>query len=88
MKKIHDINLIIDMPFEKSGFEGNPNKKMVLLQPTTHCLLNVTESLFFVITLSEIDHAHFERVSYATKNFALTLVFKDFFILPHSGHRC
>ena len=80
----YDINLMIDVPFKKSGFEANPNKEMVLLQPTTHCLINVTESPFFVITLSEIDHAHFERVSYATKNFDLTLVFKDFSILPRT----
>jgi hypothetical protein len=68
----------------ESGFEGNPNKEMVLLQPTTHCLINVTEQPFFCLTLSEIDHAHFERVSYATKNFDLTLVFKDFTILPRT----
>lgn len=80
----YDINLMIDVPFKKSGFEGNPNKEMVLLQPTTHCLINVTENPPFVITLSEIDHAHFERVSYATKNFDLTLVFKDFSILPRT----
>mmetsp|Transcript_8536 Transcript_8536/g.8461 ORF Transcript_8536/g.8461 Transcript_8536/m.8461 type:complete len:271 (+) Transcript_8536:1090-1902(+) len=80
----YDINLMIDVPFKKSGFEGNPNKEMVLLQPTTHCLINVTEQPFFCLTLSEIDHAHFERVSYATKNFDLTLVFKDFTILPRT----
>ena len=80
----YDFNLMIDVPFKKSGFEGNPNKEMVLLQPTTHCLVNVTENPPFVITLSEIDHAHFERVSYATKNFDLTLVFKDFNILPRT----
>jgi nucleosome binding factor SPN SPT16 subunit len=58
----YDINLMIDVPFKKSGFEGNPNKEMVLLQPTTHCLINVTETPSFVLTLSEIDHAHFERL--------------------------
>ena len=78
----YDFNLQVDVPFKKSGFEGNPHKEMVALQPTTHCLVNLTETPFFLVTLSEIDHAHFERVTYATKNFDLVLVFKDYSIPP------
>jgi nucleosome binding factor SPN SPT16 subunit len=80
----YDFSLQIDVPFRKSGFEGNHSKEMVLIQPTTHCLVNLTEMPFFVITLSEIDHAHFERVSYATKNFDLTFIFKDFTVVPRT----
>jgi len=78
----YDFPLNVDVPFRKSGFEGNANKEMVLIQPTTHCLISVTEIPFFVVTIADIDHVHFERVTYATKNFDLTLIFKDFTLPP------
>jgi nucleosome binding factor SPN SPT16 subunit len=78
----YDFNLQIDVPFKKSGFEGNWNKEMVLLQPTTHCLVNLTEWPSFVITLSEVEHCHMERVTYATKNFDLTFIFKNWDMPP------
>jgi nucleosome binding factor SPN SPT16 subunit len=80
----YDYNLLIDVPFKKSAFEGNPFKEMVLLQPTTNCLVNLTEVPFFVITLSEVEHAHFERVTYATKNVDLTFIFKNWDIPPRT----
>lgn len=72
----------IDIPFYKSGFEGNCHKEMVFLQPTTHCLVNLTENPPFVLTLEDIDHVHFERVTYATKNFDATFIFKNFMLPP------
>ena len=42
---------------------------MVLMQPSTHCLVNLTEWPPFVLTLQEVEHVHFERVTYATKVF-------------------
>lgn len=80
----YDFNLQMDIPFKKSGFEGNWSKEMVLLQPTTHCLVNLTEWPPLVITLSEVEHAHFERVTYATKNFDLTFIFKNWDIAPRT----
>jgi nucleosome binding factor SPN SPT16 subunit len=80
----YDYNLQIDVPFKKSGFEGNWAKEMVLLQPTTHCLVNLTEWPPFVVTLSDVEHCHMERVTYATKNFDLTFIFKDWLIQPRT----
>lgn len=78
----YEFNLQIDVPFKKSGFEGNWSKEMVLLQPTTNCLVNLTEWPSFVLTLSEVEHAHFERVTYATKNFDITFIFKNWELQP------
>ena len=78
----YGFNLSIDIPFRKSGFEGNCHKEMVFLQPTTHCLVNLTEAPPFVLTLDDIDHVHFERVTYATKNFDATFIFKNFSLPP------
>lgn len=80
----YDFNLQIDVPFKKSGFEGNWSKEMVLLQPTTHCLVNLTEWPPFVITLSDVEHCHMERVTYATKNFDLTFIFKNWESAPRT----
>ena len=68
----------VDVPYRDMAFHGTPNKEMVLLQPTTSCLVNLTETPFFVITLNDIEHVHFERVdpSRRTKNFDMVIVLK------------
>eukprot|EP00842_Homolaphlyctis_polyrhiza_P000747 jgi/Hompol1/1673/HPOL_002486-RA len=68
----------VDIPFRDLGFHGVPFRQLVLLQPTTECLVHLTDAPFLVITLSEIEVAHLERVQFGLKNFDLVLVFKDF----------
>lgn len=68
----------IDIPFRELGFQGVPFRSNVLLQPTTECLVHLTDPPFLVITLSEIEIAHLERVQFGLKNFDLVFVFKDF----------
>lgn len=80
----YDFHLNVDVPFKKSGFQGNWSKEMVLLQPTTHCLVNLTEWPSFVMTLSDVEHAHFERVTYATKAFDVTFIFKNWDVMPRT----
>lgn len=80
----YDFHLNVDVPFKKSGFLGNWSKEMVLLQPTTHCLVNLTEWPSFVMTLSDVEHAHFERVTYATKAFDVTFIFKNWDVVPRT----
>jgi nucleosome binding factor SPN SPT16 subunit len=72
-----------DVPYRELGFNGCPHKEMVLLQPSVHCLLNLTESPTFVISLQDIEHVHLERVMFSAKNFDLSVIFKDFDKLPH-----
>lgn len=71
-----------DLPYRELGFQGAPNKDMVLLQPTVNCLVNLTENPPFIVSLSEIEHVHFERVMFSSKNFDLIIVVKDFNIQP------
>ena len=68
----------VDIPFRDLGFNGVPNRSNVLMQPTTDCLIQLTEPPFTVITLDEIELAHLERVQFGLKNFDMVLVFKDF----------
>lgn len=68
----------VDVPFRELGYNGVPSRSSVLVQPTTDCLIQLTEPPFLVLTLSEIEMVHLERVQFGLKNFDMVLVFKDF----------
>lgn len=68
----------VDIPFRELGFNGVPSRSSVWIQPTTDCLVQLTEPPFTVITLSEIEIVHLERVQFGLKNFDMVLIFKDF----------
>jgi len=70
--------LEFDIPYRDLGFQGNPHKEMVFIMPTLNCLCNLTETPFFVVDLNNVDHVHFERVTFASKAFDIVLVNKDF----------
>ncbi|OXU23767.1 hypothetical protein TSAR_000965 [Trichomalopsis sarcophagae] len=67
-----------DTPFRELGFQGAPFRSTVLLQPTSGCLVNLTEWPPFVITLEDVELVHFERVQFHLKNFDMIFVFKDY----------
>lgn len=67
-----------EKPFRDLGFNGTPFRSMVLLQPTSSCLINVSEMPPFVLTLESIELIHFERVSFHLKNFDMIFIFKDY----------
>jgi nucleosome binding factor SPN SPT16 subunit len=76
--KKNNFNLEFDIPYRDLGFIGNPHKEMVMIQPTLNCLVNLTETPFFVVDLADLDHVHFERVTYMSKAFDVVLINKDF----------
>lgn len=76
--KKNNYHLEFDIPYRDLGFHGNPNKEMVFIQPTLNCLVNLTETPFFVVDLADVDHVHFERVTYMSKAFDMVLINKDF----------
>ena len=70
--------LAVDMPFRDLGFNGVPSRSSVMVQPTTDCLVQLTEPPFMVVTLTDIEIVHLERVQFGLKNFDMVVVFKDF----------
>jgi len=76
--KKNDYSVEFDIPYRDLGFQGNPHKEMVFILPTLNCLVNLTETPFFVVDLSDVDHVHFERITFASKAFDVVLVNKDF----------
>lgn len=71
-------NMQVDVPFRELSFNGVPSRSSVTMSPTTDCLVQLTEPPFFVITLSEIEIVHLERVQFGLKNFDMVVVFKDY----------
>jgi len=67
-----------DIPYRELGFYGVPYKTNVFTMPSVNCLLSLVEQPFFVLTLNEIEIAHFERVGFALKNFDLVFVYKNY----------
>lgn len=76
-------NIEVDMPIRELGFSGVPFRSNVYIQPTTECLIQITEPPFMVLTLEDIEVAHLERVQFGLKNFDLVFVFKDFTRAPY-----
>ncbi|GAA95631.1 uncharacterized protein L969DRAFT_615408 [Mixia osmundae IAM 14324] len=68
----------VDGAFRELSFSGVPFKSNVLLQPTTDCLVHLTDSPFLVVTLADVEVAHLERVQFGLKNFDLVFVLRDF----------
>ncbi|CAB3408807.1 unnamed protein product [Caenorhabditis bovis] len=67
-----------DSPFSDLGFFGVPFRSSCTLRPTSSCLVNLTEWPPFIVTLSEVELVHFERVSFQLKNFDMVFIFKDY----------
>jgi len=77
--KVEELSKIeFDSPYNDLGFNGVPFRTNVMLVPTVHCLVSLSEPPFFCITLNEVEIAHFERVQFSLKNFDLVFVFKDY----------
>lgn len=74
--------VVFDIPYRELGFMGTPFKEMVLLQPSVHCLVSLTDMPFFIISLDEVEHVHFERVMFSSKNFDVVFIFKNFDVPP------
>lgn len=72
-----DHRVEFDIPYKDLGFHGVPFRNNVFIQPTVHCLLNVIEFPFFVMSLEDVQIAYFERVQFGLKNFDLVFVFND-----------
>ncbi|KAJ3359746.1 FACT complex subunit spt16 [Kappamyces sp. JEL0680] len=57
----------VDVPARDLGFDGVPHRQLVKLQPTTDCLVHLSDLPFLVITLSDVEVAHLERVQDYTR---------------------
>merc|ERR1712168_1100386 len=78
IEALTDNQVEFDVPFKELGFHGVPFKSSVLLLPSTHCVVNLTDQPPFIITLDDVELVHFERVNFHMKNFDMVFIFKDY----------
>lgn len=78
ISRASDGQLDVDSPFRELGFNGVPFRANMFMQPTTNCLVQLTETPFFVVTISEIELAVLERVRFGLKQFDIVLIYKDY----------
>ncbi|KVH89908.1 FACT complex subunit SPT16 isoform X1 [Cynara cardunculus var. scolymus] len=76
--KFKGLDLEFDQPLRELGFHGVPHKASAFIVPTSSCLVELIETPFLVVTLSEIEIVNLERVGLGQKNFDMAIVFKDF----------
>ncbi|GFZ07261.1 global transcription factor C [Actinidia rufa] len=72
------LDLEFDQPLRELGFHGVPFKASAFIVPASSCLVELIETPFLVVTLSEIEIVNLERVGLGQKNFDMAIVFKDF----------
>lgn len=73
-----DSRLKFDIPYRNLGFTGSPQNNHVTLMPTINCLINLSYTPFFVVSMEEVEVAFFERVGMTIKNFDLVFIRKDY----------
>uniref|UniRef100_A0A6B2KX31 FACT complex subunit n=1 Tax=Arcella intermedia TaxID=1963864 RepID=A0A6B2KX31_9EUKA len=79
IKKVEEVvpTLEFDIPYRELGFWGVHFRNNVFLTPTVHCLINVIEYPFFVMSLDDVQIAYFERVQFSLRAFDLVFIFND-----------
>lgn len=76
--QFNGLDLEFDQPLRELGFHGVPFKSSAFIVPSSTCLVELIETPFLVVSLSEIEIVNLERVGLGQKNFDMTIVFKDF----------
>ncbi|XXG78501.1 hypothetical protein AAC387_Pa08g2436 [Persea americana] len=76
--QLRGLDLEFDQPLRELGFPGVPYKSSAFIVPTSSCLVELIETPFLVVTLSEIEIVNLERVGLGQKNLDMAIVFKDF----------
>jgi nucleosome binding factor SPN SPT16 subunit len=57
--KRHDFKLEFEMPYRDLSFRGTPFREMVTLLPSVNCLVNLTETPAFVLSMREVRRLFF-----------------------------
>jgi nucleosome binding factor SPN SPT16 subunit len=73
-----DLKVEFDIPDRKKAFQGVPNKTVVELVPTDHCLVALEDYPPTVVAKSEIELISLERVNFNLREFDLVVIYKEF----------
>lgn len=73
-----ELDLEFDVPYRELGFCGVPYKASGFIVPTVHCLVDLVDTPFLVVSLSEIEIINLERIGLGQNSFDMAIVFKDY----------
>eukprot|EP00127_Corallochytrium_limacisporum_P002671 Clim_evm107s134 gene=Clim_evmTU107s134 len=76
------MDIEFEVPIRELGFMGVPNRSNVFVMPTVNALVSLVEQPAFVLSLSDIELVHLERVEFHLKNFDMVFIFKDYMKNP------
>jgi nucleosome binding factor SPN SPT16 subunit len=82
VQSVSNETIDFEIPYRDLGFHGVPHKSNVFIMPSVNCLMSLIDQPFFVVSLSEVEVVHFERVQFTLKNFDMVMVFKDYAVTP------
>lgn len=68
--------IILEQPLSR-GFYGVPYRQNVLVQPTSECIISITEFPFFILAFKEIEILNFERRIGGVTTCDMVFVLKD-----------
>jgi len=88
VKKVENkpgVSLEFDIPYADLAFDGVPFRESVQCLPTVNTVCALITTPFFVLSLDEVEIAHFERIETGTalRTFDMVFVFKDYGKTPH-----
>ena len=75
---LKDIQLEFDIPFRELGFHRVPHKNSTFIGPTVNYLVELIETYFLVITITNIEIDNLELVGLWKKAFDMDIVFNYF----------
>lgn len=55
---------------------GTPQREMVTILPGSDTLFSIVEKPPFVVSISDMEHVHFERVTFTNRDFDMVIIFK------------
>lgn len=67
-----------DVTYKALSFQGVPSRSRVLITPSVHCLVSLSEAPFFVLPLNDIEIVSLERVQFGLQSFDMVFVLKDY----------
>jgi len=56
-------NLEFDIPYKDLAFQGTPHREMVTMQPSVHCLVNLTETPAFVVSMTTVKRKENKKLT-------------------------
>jgi nucleosome binding factor SPN SPT16 subunit len=66
----------LSLSFLVCSCSGTPQREMVTILPGSETLFSIVDKPPFVVSVADIEHVHFERVTFTNRDFDMVIIFK------------